>query len=91
MGKRINNDAITIKTLMRKGYTQAPICRMLGLKKQKVSYWANTPINMEIKRPTKLNEEYKFLCLLFIFCKYIYLWTHNNFLNFIWNQLLQLK
>ena len=59
MGKKINNDAITIKTLLRKGYTQARICRMLGLKKQKVSYWANTPINMEIKRPTKLNEEYK--------------------------------
>ena len=59
MGKRINNDAITIKALLSKGYTQARICRMLGLKKQKVSYWANTPIKMEIKRRTKLNREYK--------------------------------
>ena len=59
MGKKINNDAITIKALLSKGYTQARICRMLKLKKQKVSYWANTPINMEIKRRTKLNEEYK--------------------------------
>ena len=59
MGKRINKDAITIKTLLRKGYTQARICRILGLKKQKVSYWANTPITMENKRRTKLNDEYK--------------------------------
>jgi len=59
MGKRINNDAIAIKTLLRKGYTQARICRILGLKKQKVSYWANTPITMEIKRRTKLSDEYK--------------------------------
>ena len=38
MGKKINNDAITIKALLSKGYTQARICRMLKLKKQKVSY-----------------------------------------------------
>ena len=43
MVKKINRDAIAIKTLLDKGYTQARICRLLGLKKQKVSYWANTP------------------------------------------------
>ena len=57
--KKINRDAIAIKTLLDKGYTQARICRLLGLKKQKVSYWANTPIKTEIKRRTKLNEQYK--------------------------------
>lgn len=59
MVKKINSDAIAIKTLLDKGYTQARICRLLGLKKQKVSYWANTPIKMDIKRRTKLNEQYK--------------------------------
>ena len=59
MVKKINRDAIAIKTLLDKGYTQARICRLLGLKKQKVSYWANTPIKTEIKRRTQLNEQYK--------------------------------
>ena len=59
MGKKINHDAITIKKLLSKGYTQARICRMLGLKKQKVSYWAQTPIKYEVKRITKLDEKYK--------------------------------
>ena len=59
MVKKINSDAITIKQLLAKGYTQAKICRMLGLKKQKVSYWAKTPIKYEIKRRTKLDEKYK--------------------------------
>ena len=35
-------------SLLDKGYTQARICRLLGLKKQKVSYWENTPIKTEI-------------------------------------------
>ena len=59
MVKKINHDAITIKKLLSKGYTQARICRLLGLKKQKVSYWAKTPIKYEIKRKTKLDEKYK--------------------------------
>ena len=59
MVKKINHDAITIKKLLSKGYTQARICRLLGLKKQKVSYWAKMPIKYEIKRKTKLDEKYK--------------------------------
>ena len=59
MVKKLNHDAITIKKLLSKGYTQARICRMLGLKKQKVSYWANTQIKYEIKRKTKLDEKFK--------------------------------
>jgi len=45
--------------LFAKGYTQVKICRILGLKKQKVSYWAKTPIKNEIIRHTKLDEKYK--------------------------------
>ena len=59
MVKKINHDAITIKKQLSKGYTQARICRLLGLKKKKVSYWAKTPIKYEIKRKTKLDEKYK--------------------------------
>ena len=59
MVKKINSDAIGLKTLLDKGYTQALIYRLLGLKKQKVSYWTNTPIKKEIKRRTKINDEYK--------------------------------
>ena len=76
MVKKINSDAIAIKTLLDKGYTQARICRLLGLKKQKVSYWANTPIKTEIKRRTKLNEEYK---------KKLLIWQRIN-LQVIWEQ-----
>ena len=59
MVKKLNHDAVAIKKLLSKGYTQARICRMLGLKKQKVSYWAKTPIKYEIKRKTKLDEKFK--------------------------------
>ena len=59
MVKKLNHDAVAIKKLLSKGYTQARICRMLGLKKQKVSYWAKTPIKNEIIRRTKLDEKYK--------------------------------
>ena len=59
MVKKVNEDAIAIKKLLSKGYTQVKICRILGLKKQKVSYWAKTPIKNEIIRRTKLDEKYK--------------------------------
>jgi len=59
MVKKINSDTISIKTLLDKGYAQDCICRLLGLKKQKVSYLANTHIKTEIKRRIKLNKQYK--------------------------------
>ena len=59
MVKKVNEDAIAIKKLLAKGYSQVKICRILGLKKQKVSYWAKTPIKNEIIRRTKLDEKYK--------------------------------
>ena len=59
MVKKINRDAESIKKLLSLGYKQKDIVILLNLKKQKVSYWANTPIKTEIKRRTKLNEQYK--------------------------------
>ena len=59
MVKKINSDAIIIKQLLAKGYTQARICRMLGLKKQKVSYWSITLIKYEIKRRTNWMKNIK--------------------------------
>ena len=59
MVKKVNEDALAIKKLLAKGYSQVKICRNLGLKKQKVSYWAKTPIKNEIIRSTKLDEKYK--------------------------------
>ena len=44
MVKKINNDAITIKSLLEKGYTQYKIAKMLNISKQKVHYWARTEI-----------------------------------------------
>ena len=35
MVKKVNEDAIAIKKLLAKGYTQVKICRILGLKKTK--------------------------------------------------------
>ena len=35
MVKKVNEDAIAIKKLLAKGYTQVKICRILGFKKQK--------------------------------------------------------
>ena len=49
MVKKINEDAITIKKLLQKGVTQKRIASPLGLKKQKVSYWANHETNPEEK------------------------------------------
>ena len=57
MGKKINNDALVIKRLISEGMKQAKIAKLLGLKRQKVSYWANKPIT-EKKRKKKLSQFY---------------------------------
>ena len=44
MVKKINNDSITIKSLLEKGYTQYKIAKMLNISKQKVHFWARTEI-----------------------------------------------
>ena len=38
--KKLNADAIMIKQLLKKGYKQCDIARLLDIKKEKVSYWA---------------------------------------------------
>ena len=58
MVKKLNKDAILIKILLEKGVRQKDIARLLKLRKQKVSYWANTEIKTEIKRRKKLSDEY---------------------------------
>ena len=39
MVKKINKDALMIKELISKGLRQCEISRLLGIKKEKVSYW----------------------------------------------------
>ena len=54
MAKKINEDAVTIKKLLKRGLTQKKIAQLLGLKKQKVSYWANHEIKTIQTRRKKL-------------------------------------
>ena len=58
MAKKINEDAVTIKRLLKKGFSQKKICQLLGLKKQKVSYWANHEIKTTQIRRKKLPKSY---------------------------------
>ena len=58
MVKAINEDAITIKKLLQKGLTQKRIASLLGLKKQKVSYWANHEIKTVQSRRKKLSNPF---------------------------------
>ena len=55
MVKKINKDAFTIKGLMDSGMTQAELVRRLGIKRQKVSYWANREPTEQKKRLKKFN------------------------------------
>ena len=58
MVKKINEDAVTIKRLLKQGLTQKKISQLLGIKKQKVSYWANHEIETIQKRRKKLPQSY---------------------------------
>ena len=58
MAKKINEDAVTIKRLLKKGLSQKKICQLLGIKKQKVSYWANHEIKATQTRRKKLSNTY---------------------------------
>ena len=59
MVKKINNDAITIKSLLEKGYTQYKIAKILNISKQKVHYWVRTEIKSIQTQKKKIQ---KFLC-----------------------------
>ena len=58
MVKKLNKDAITIKSLLEKGYNQYQISKMLNLSKQKVHYWAKTEIKTVQKRRKKFRNFY---------------------------------
>ena len=44
MGKKINSDAVTIKSLLKQGMKPIKIARLLEVSKQKVNYWRKTEI-----------------------------------------------
>ena len=58
MVKKINEEAVTIKRLLQQGLYQKKISQLLGIKKQKVSYWANHKIETIQKRRKKLPQTY---------------------------------
>ena len=49
MAKKLNPFGVTVKSLLDKGYTQIWIARKLGVKKQRVNYWAKNPVRTEKK------------------------------------------
>ena len=58
MGKKINEDALTIRKFKSKGVKQAEIERLLGVTRQKVSYWVNKEVINSKKRKKKLSQFY---------------------------------
>ena len=58
MVKKINNDALMIKRLLRRGLRQCKIARLLGIKKEKVWYWAKTEIKEFQIKKKKLKDIY---------------------------------
>ena len=43
--KKIYKDALVIKQLINRGMNQSQISKLIGLKLQKVNYWAIRPIS----------------------------------------------
>ena len=58
MVKKINKDAVLIKNLLERGFSQNDIAKLLNFHKTKVSYWAKTEIKDEQKRRKKLDKKY---------------------------------
>ena len=58
MAKKINEDSVIIKGLLKRGFTQKKIAQLLGLKKQKVSYWSKHEIKHIQTRRKKLSKTY---------------------------------
>ena len=60
MVKKINQnqDVVSNKTLLSKGYKQPDIVKILKVSKQKVHYWVKNPVTTEQKRRKKLNDKY---------------------------------
>ena len=65
MVKKINSDAVTIKSLLKQGMQPIKIARLLKVLKQKVNYWKKTEIKYIQTRRKKLQPEYvKNICQL---------------------------
>ena len=58
MVKKINKDALMIKELISKGKRKYEISRLLGIKKEKVSYWSRHEIKERQFKPKKLKDIY---------------------------------
>ena len=58
MGKKINEDALAIRRLKSRGVKQAEIARLLGVTRQKVSYWVNKDVSNYKKRKKKFSQFY---------------------------------
>ena len=58
MVKKLNADALMIKELLKKGYKQCDIARLLDIKKEKVRYWARHEIKTSQRKSKKLNDIY---------------------------------
>ena len=58
MGKKINEDALAIRRLKSRGVKQAEIARLLGVTRQKVSYWVNKDVTNYKKRKKKFSQFY---------------------------------
>ena len=58
MVKKPNKDAIIIKELLSKGWTQKKVAAFLKLSKQKVNYWAQHEIKTSQNRKMKLKDIY---------------------------------
>ena len=65
MVKKVNNDAITIQSLLKQGMQPIKIARLLKVSKQKVNYWKKTDIKTCQTKRKKLKPEYiKKICKL---------------------------
>ena len=58
MVKKLKPDALMIKELLKKGYKQCAIARLLNIKKEKVSYWARHEIKNSQRKSKKLKDIY---------------------------------
>ena len=58
MVKRLNPDALIIKEMLKKGYRQCEIARILKIKKEKVSYWARHELRTTQEKKKKLKDIY---------------------------------
>ena len=56
MGKKINEDALAIRRLKSRVVKQAEIARLLGVTRQKVSYWVNKDVSNYKKRNKKFSQ-----------------------------------